>query len=641
MSSIVPPLKLPAASDPYGFREQAATGNGHAPELIPWSDELLRFSEIMFKHADRRGRVEFRAFGDDGNRKAKALVVSTSWLDDIEFVPLMMSAAQQAANFPTAAVFATPVCTFKPGKGAKADDLLEGLAISVECDEAPEAAKEKLQALLGPATVVTHSGGEWVDPTTGEVQPKAHIHYRLKVPARSDEEHVLLYEARELMARLVGGDPSNNSIVHPIRWPGSWHRKGQPRLARMDEMDDTAEVDLAEALDKLRDAAGVYEPRARGDSVDDDAPAEEVGFAIEVIPNPDLHWAEWLRIIMAIYRATEGSEAGLQVAHAFSRKSAKYSAADTDAKWAELHKSPPTRIGAKTLFWLASQVDRHWWFAYVDWQMTKVDLSVFLENWDKGTKPSGTQPQSPFPRKVFEYLDAEDILDMPDPVWLIDDMVIEQSFGFIYGPPGCLKTFIALNMALSFATAQAKWWGRDIRRSGAVIYIASEGVASLKFRLMAWERRYRTEVRSAPFYLLHKPINFMKPDDVTTLLNTVDEIAARIAVPITAVFVDTVSRVLPGAEENLQKDMTLFVGACDAVRERFNAAVFGIHHTNKEGGFRGSNVTAAWSEPPQPSCSLLSLGSRQTARSTLAELGVLRRAPGRARSRRTGPSSRA
>ena len=81
----------------------------------------------------------------------------------------------------------------------------------------------------------------------------------------------------------------------------------------------------------------------------------------------------------------------------------------------------------------------------------------------------------------------------------------------------------------------------------------------------------------------------MRPEDVGSLLATVKAVATK-AGPIAAVFVDTVSRVLPGAEENLQKDMTLFMSACDAVRQRFGTVVFGVHHTNANGKFRGSTV---------------------------------------------------
>jgi hypothetical protein len=36
--------------------------------------------------------------------------------------------------------------------------------------------------------------------------------------------------------------------------------------------------------------------------------------------------------------------------------------------------------------------------------------------------------------------------------------------------------------------------------------------------------------------------------------------------------------------------MSLFVAACDAVRQTFFCTVFGLHHTNKNGGMRGSTV---------------------------------------------------
>lgn len=194
------------------------------------------------------------------------------------------------------------------------------------------------------------------------------------------------------------------------------------------------------------------------------------------------------------------------------------------------------------------------------------------------------------PVNQFEYLDIVQIKTMPNPRWLVDKLVVEQALGFIYGPPGCLKTFIALDMALSFTTGQAQWWGRDIQRKGAVVYISSEGQADLKFRIMVWEQHRKAIADNSPFFLIRQNINFMKGEDIGTLLATVETIAGKTGMPIVAVFVDTVSRVLPGAEENLQKDMSLFVAACDAVRQRFGATVFGVHHTSRAGNMRGSTV---------------------------------------------------
>jgi hypothetical protein len=82
--------------------------------------------------------------------------------------------------------------------------------------------------LLGPATLVVRSGGSWIDDQSGEVQDKLHLHWRLTEPTRDSATHAALKRARALAAALVGGDRSNAPTVHPIRWPGSWHRKDRP-----------------------------------------------------------------------------------------------------------------------------------------------------------------------------------------------------------------------------------------------------------------------------------------------------------------------------------------------------------------------------------------------------------------------------
>jgi hypothetical protein len=91
-------------------------------------------------------------------------------------------------------------------------------------------------------------------PGTGEVQPKLHLHWRLARPAKG-EDLPLLKEARKLAAAIVGGDPSNVPAVHPIRWPGSWHRKADPVLCSIDTAYPDNEIDLVKALAILKVAA--------------------------------------------------------------------------------------------------------------------------------------------------------------------------------------------------------------------------------------------------------------------------------------------------------------------------------------------------------------------------------------------------
>jgi AAA domain/Bifunctional DNA primase/polymerase, N-terminal len=191
---------------------------------------------------------------------------------------------------------------------------------------------------------------------------------------------------------------------------------------------------------------------------------------------------------------------------------------------------------------------------------------------------------------IFEFLDIEGIRALPKPKYLIDKLMIESGLGFVYGPPGCGKSFLTIGMGLSIASRCADWFSRSIKKTGPVVYISSEGVGDIGLRIDAWEKETGVEVGRLPFYLIRQTINFMAAPDVEKLLKTVAAISQVAGQTPVVVFVDTVSRVLPGADENLQKDMTLFIGACDAVRVTFDATVVGVHHTSRAGNLRGSTV---------------------------------------------------
>ena len=60
---------------------------------------------------------------------------------------------------------------------------------------------------------------------------------------------------------------------------------------------------------------------------------------------------------MAFFRASAGSEAGFAAFDAVSRRSPKYDVAATRARWQHFRSSPPDRIGAGTVVWLARKVD--------------------------------------------------------------------------------------------------------------------------------------------------------------------------------------------------------------------------------------------------------------------------------------------
>jgi predicted P-loop ATPase len=321
--------------------------------------ELARFIKVTFKYADDGTAAVLRTFAEGSSEVLGSVRVP---LNGTGLDPLVDHAARQAtraANAARPAVFAPPVATFV-GTRARERDLGNGLVLTVEADQAPEIAKRNLEFLIGSATVVVASGGQWVDPGTGAVEDKLHLHWRCREPSRSGSEHAALKRARALACAFVGGDATAISVVHPIRWPGSWHRKSQPRLARSVGLKPNVEIEPAEVVELLQPLLpGQHRNRrAPGGGLLPPQLTDRDLLALgEMIANPDLEWADWNRLGMALYAASGGLEAGLTAFDRFSRRSDKYDADETQSRWDHYRQCPPDRLGPGTLIYEARQVD--------------------------------------------------------------------------------------------------------------------------------------------------------------------------------------------------------------------------------------------------------------------------------------------
>jgi hypothetical protein len=229
--------------------------NADAP-LQPDRDQIARFVNALFRYADKGSYVSLRAFHDDAN-SVFAIEAHRVTSDPEALVAAAAALASRAARAPRPVVFAPPIATFSNADSATEDDLQNWLLLSVECDKRPSEAREKLEALLGPATINVASGGEWPNPETGELEHKLHLHWRLTEPTRDAASHVKLKRCRTMAKALVGADGTSTPMVHPMRWPGSWHRKGAARLCRIVAETET-ELDLDDAEQKLREAWEVH-----------------------------------------------------------------------------------------------------------------------------------------------------------------------------------------------------------------------------------------------------------------------------------------------------------------------------------------------------------------------------------------------
>lgn len=379
--------------------------HAHPSRLEPGRAAVRDFLDAIFRRADEGTFILLRAF-DDTRRDEQLFINEAVKVGSPYILNRVCARISQAANHSIALVFCPPVATFRSASRATTKDLANGVALSVDCDSRPAESLERLTALVGTPTVVVASGGEWANPETAEVEPKLHLHWRLREPTRKPADHALLREARQLAAKLGDADATGIALVHPFRWPGSWHRKGSPRLARILSATEN-EINLDEALDALRTAFRNHErARAKGGpfgSKDQSRTAEDlrhVVAALAVIPNADLAWDGWNRIGMATWLASLGQ--GFAAFDGWSQKSRKYDPAATTARWRHYSASPPDSIGAGTLFYLAAQAMPGWRRPSAQNKRPEQGRAAGAEEqpgdaepqWAEGEQTAGSGPQS-------------------------------------------------------------------------------------------------------------------------------------------------------------------------------------------------------------------------------------------------------
>ncbi|WP_099863788.1 AAA family ATPase [Pararhizobium haloflavum] len=183
----------------------------------------------------------------------------------------------------------------------------------------------------------------------------------------------------------------------------------------------------------------------------------------------------------------------------------------------------------------------------------------------------------------------------PQRDWLVKNLILANSFGIIYGPPGCGKSFLTSDMMLSCAASalpgrnRPDWFGYRGRPFG-VIYVVAEGREDFEIRLHAWRAEHGIEDdQIIPFVFLPTAIDMRSSDaDTKRLAEEIAGISAvmeeRCGVRAEVVVIDTVARALAGGNENASEVMGAFVINCGKLQEMTKVACIGVHHGGKEAG---------------------------------------------------------
>lgn len=567
--------------------------------LIAQETEIAEFVSALFRYSDEGTVIALRSFPHDEDRPQPRIQGWPVIRDGMaEVIRAATKAANEAANDPQPMVFCPPVATFQPTRRAREEDLANGVAISVEIDRGDtRSAKTKLEHLLGPVTIAVASGGEWTDPDNGEVFPKLHLHWRLSEVTKTPEDHKRLKQARDLAMVLVGADPSAVPLVHPLRWPGSWHRKGKPKLAMRLAGNPAAEVHLDDALTKLEEAVeaaglamGVSDhtgPRTPGEP---QSPIERLRPAVMAIPNPDLHWDEWVKVGLLIHRATGRSEAGLDLWIEWSKQANKYADGDCEERWAHFHSHPLKTAGAGTLYYRAKAhgwlpPERHDDSHLADpnyWASVEADYGTIA---DVADQAAGLRPGT---KAIWITDDVWDEAHLPLRPWVAKGYLMRGSVSLAAGMGSAGKS--SLGVAWAIALVLGRRWSR-FRPAGpeiVSIYNVEDDDDEQKRRISATLRQFK----AAPAALkgrLHRlgPTNvgtLIERDPQTNKLRFTDamgELIAHIEAVRPGVLILDPLIELHNADENDNTALRAVMATLRALAIRFKMAVLLVHHARK------------------------------------------------------------
>lgn len=172
---------------------------------------------------------------------------------------------------------------------------------------------------------------------------------------------------------------------------------------------------------------------------------------------------------------------------------------------------------------------------------------------------------------------ATEIMTRPDPKFIIEGFVEEQSFAVVYAASGVGKTFIILDWCFC-VSAGIPWLGHKVM-AGPVVYVGAEGLGGIPKRLRALAEHYDMNEPSSGFYIVGEAVNLLDSSAVAEALEEV----RRVGVAPRMVVLDTYARSIVGGDENSAKDAGVAVEAIDRLRFDLQTAVVVVHHLGKAG----------------------------------------------------------
>ena len=192
--------------------------------------------------------------------------------------------------------------------------------------------------------------------------------------------------------------------------------------------------------------------------------------------------------------------------------------------------------------------------------------------------------------KPSVYKPLRDVIISPGPSrWLVRNMVpYGASLGMLFGKSGSTKSYLAISLMLSIATARDLWFGHKVK-PGKVLYLCGEGQRTAYERMACWLQQNGITDIPDTMYVSEQSFNLDTSTGESEFLTSLENELSGFSPDL--VVIDTLNRYM-ASDENSTQESTLFIKALTRLSVSFNCSILLIHHTgvSDQDRSRGSSV---------------------------------------------------
>ena len=191
------------------------------------------------------------------------------------------------------------------------------------------------------------------------------------------------------------------------------------------------------------------------------------------------------------------------------------------------------------------------------------------------------------PSRSFQYIDEIYNQELDAQIYLINDLIEQETLISLYGAPSAGKSLMALRMAVSVATGR-EFFGMKVESPQLVLYFCSEGRSGFMRRYSVLKEELK--IGSSELMISKRETFLTDQKDVDLLIKEIEDLSQD-KKPALIIF-DTLQRNFGSEDENSTVGMSKFVHGCSLLQERFRSTIMVVHHSAKDvtKGARGSSV---------------------------------------------------